>query len=272
VSRFMGSIATGLWLTVALLFALSGCAGGGGTARAPSSTTDLATESDKTPDQKRAQVRLELAGGYLTGGQNMVALDEVKQAIALDPNSADAYSLRGLIYTRMGEVGLAEDSFKRALAIAPGAAAIQHNYGVFLCQQARVPEAEKMFNKALAVPGYTERVKTLATLGLCQRKSGALAEGRKSLMRAYELDPANPLVGYNLALSMAESGEWSRAQFYVGRIHAAGVRTPESLWLAIKAEQRLGDAAAMAQLGAQLRAQFPASPQAQWYERKAFDE
>lgn len=257
---------------LALTLALGGCAGGGGAARGAAGTADLPTESDKTPDQKRAQVRLELAGGYFTNGQNMVALDEVKQAISLNPNSADAYSLRGLIYTRMGEAELAEDSFKRALAIAPGAAAIQHNYGVFLCQQGRAPEAEKMFNKALSVPGYAERVKTLATLGLCQRKSGAVAEGRKSLMRAYELDPANALVGYNLALSMAESGDWARVQFYVGRIHAAGVRTPESLWLAIKAEQRLGDATAMSQLGSQLRTQFPASPQAQWYERKAFDE
>jgi len=80
------------------------------------------------------------------------------------------------------------------------------------------------------------------------------------------------LVGYNLALTMAESGEWVRAQFYVGRIHAAGMRTPESLWLAIKAEQRLGDASAMVQLGSQLRTQFPSSPQAQWYERGAFNE
>ena len=256
---------------MALLLMVGGCAGGS-SARNASGATDLLTESDVSPDQKRALLRLELAGGYFSKGQNLVALDEVKQAIALNPNSADALSLRGLIYTRMGEADFAEDSFKRALAIAPSAAAIQHNYGVFLCQQGRSSEAEKMFTKALAVPGYSERVKTLTTLGLCQRKAGAFAEGRKSLLRAYELDPANPLVGFNLALTMAESGEWLRAQFYVGRIHAAGIRTPESLWLAIKAEQRLGDATAMAQLGAQLRAQFPISPQAQWYERKAFDE
>jgi len=258
------------WATVAVLVLLGACAGG--PARNVSGTSDLATESDKTQDQKRAQVRLELAGGYFSMGQDLVALDEVKQAISMNPRSVDAYSLRGLIYTRMGEADLAEDSFKRALAITPGAAAIEHNYGVFLCQQGRAPEAEQMFSKALATPTYTERVKTLTTLGLCQRKAGALAEGRKTLMRAYELDPANPLVGYHLALSMAETGEWVRAQFYVGRVHAAGMRTPESLWLAIKAEQRLGDATALAQLGSQLRAQFPASPQAQWYERKAFNE
>ena len=251
-----------------LALLLGGCAGDAGRV----GSSDVATESDISPEQKRALLRLELASAYFGNGQNLVALDEVKQAIAINPNSADAFSLRGLIYTRMGEVDFADDSFRRALLIKPNAAPIQHNYGVFLCQNGRMPEAEKMFANALASPGYADRVKTWTTQGLCQRKAGALAEGRTSLLRAYELDPSNPTVGYNLALSMAESGEWTRAQFYLARIHAAGARTAESLWLAIKAEQRLGDASALSQLGMQLRTQFPKSPQAQWYERKAFNE
>ena len=256
----------GLLLMLAL--GLGGCAGSSGRA----GSSDIATESDISPEQKRALLRLEMASVYFGNGQNLVALDEVKQAIALNPNSADAYSLRGLIYTRMGESDFAEDSFKRALALKPSAAPIQHNYGVFLCQQGRLPEAEKMFGNALASAAYSEKVKTWTTLGLCQRKAGALADSRTSLMRAYELDPSNPTVSYNLALSMAESGDWIRVQFYLGRIHAAGVRTAESLWLAIKAEQRLGDASALAKLGTLLRTQFPKSPQVQWLERKAFDE
>ena len=256
-----------VWL-VLLALLLGGCAGGAGQV----GSSDIATESDISSEQKRALLRLELASAYFGNGQNLVALDEVKQAIAINPNSADAFSLRGLIYTRMGEMDFADDSFKRALLIKPNAAPIQHNYGVFLCQNGRMPEAEKMFAKALASPGYADRVKTWTTQGLCQRKAGALAEGRTSLLRAHELEPSNPTVGYNLALSMAESGEWTRAQFYLARIHAAGARTAESLWLAIKAEQRLGDASALSQLGMQLRTQFPKSPQAQWYERKAFDE
>jgi type IV pilus assembly protein PilF len=256
-----------VWL-VLLALLLGGCAGGAGRA----GSSDIATESDISPEQKRALLRLELASAYFGNGQNLVALDEVKQAIAINSNSADAFSLRGLIYTRMGEMDFAEDSFKRALVLKPNAAPIQHNYGVFLCQHGRLPEAEKMFANALASPGYADRVKTWTTQGLCQRKAGALAEGRTSLLRAYELDPSNPTVGYNLALSMAESGEWTRAQFYLARIHASGARTSESLWLAIKAEQRLGNASALAQLGTQLRTQFPKSAQAQWYERKTFDE
>ncbi len=75
---------------------------------------DLATASDETDQQKRAKIRLELAQGYLEQGQLTVALDEVKLAINADPRSTDAYNLRGLIYMRLNDMGLARDSFTRA--------------------------------------------------------------------------------------------------------------------------------------------------------------
>ncbi len=265
-----GASPLALVLVLVLSAILMACAGG--TGRVGAGVADLPTESDITPDQRRAFLRLELASGYFANGQNAVALDEVKQAIALNPQSADAYSLRGLIYNRLGEPELAEDSFKRALAMKPNAAAIQHNYGVFLCQQSRWAESQMWFGKALAAPGYGERLKTWTTQGLCQRKAGALADARDSMLRAFEMDPANPTAGYYLALLMAETGEWSRSQFYLRRLHASGALTPESLWLAIKAERRVGDANTLAVLATQLRTQFPKSPELQLYERKAFDE
>jgi type IV pilus assembly protein PilF len=39
-----------------------------------------------------------------------VALDEVKLALAADPNYADGYGMRALIYQQMGENGLAEET------------------------------------------------------------------------------------------------------------------------------------------------------------------
>ena len=75
----------------------------------------MATASDETDMQKRAKIRLELAVGYLEQGQTNVALDEVKLAIAADPRSAEAFSLRGLIYMRLNDFGLARDSFNRGM-------------------------------------------------------------------------------------------------------------------------------------------------------------
>src|SRR5215213_9068977 len=90
---------------------------------------DIITESDEPEARKRARIRMELAVGYFEQGQTNVALDELKQVIASDPNFPDAYNLRGLIYMRLNDMRQAEDSFRRAVALNPGDSNVQHNYG-----------------------------------------------------------------------------------------------------------------------------------------------
>src|SRR5207237_1429003 len=81
-------------------------------ARARRPSRDVPAASDQTNTARRAQLRLELASGYFGRGQTTTALDEVKQALALDPNLAEGYNLRGLIYAGMGEERLADESFR----------------------------------------------------------------------------------------------------------------------------------------------------------------
>jgi type IV pilus assembly protein PilF len=120
---------------------------------------DLVTASDETDSQKRAKIRLELAVGYLDQGQPSVALDEVKLAIAADPRSADAYSLRGLIYMRLNDFGLARDSFNRGIALNPRDGNIMHNLGWLACQESRFAEAILNLDKALVSPNLRVRQK-----------------------------------------------------------------------------------------------------------------
>ena len=144
-----------------LVVVLQGCA-----APAAKPPQDVQTASDQTDADRRARVRMELAGAYFGRGQNSTALDEVKQALVAKPDLADAYNLRGLIYASMGEVALAEDSFRHALQLAPRDADTMHNYGWFLCQQRRYADAETQFNAALAVPNYRDVTRTLLTMVL----------------------------------------------------------------------------------------------------------
>jgi HAD superfamily hydrolase (TIGR01509 family) len=78
---------------------------------------DLRTASDQTGADKRARVRVELAGAYFGRGQTAIALDEVKLALVAKPDMPEALNLRGLIYASLGELQLAEESFRRALAL-----------------------------------------------------------------------------------------------------------------------------------------------------------
>jgi type IV pilus assembly protein PilF len=232
----------------------------------------IVTDSDEGNARKRARLRIELAVGYFEQGQPTVALDEIKQALAADPTFADAYNLRGLVYMRLDDAGLAEDSFRRAIALNPRDRNTLHNYGWLLCQQNRFGDSQQQFSAALAIPSYGDRAKTLMTQGVCQVRAGQRTEAERSLTQAYELDAGNPVIGYNLASLLAQREDWSRAQFYIRRINNGPSASAETLWLGIKVERRLNNRDAVTQLAGQLQRRFPQSREAVAYERGNFND
>lgn len=230
------------------------------------------TASDEPESRRRARIRLELASNYFEMGQTAVALDEVKQALAADSGYADAFNLRGLIFMRLNDFPQAEDSFRRALALRGNDPNLMHNYGWLMCQQQKYAEADQQFMQAIANPTYTARSKTLMARGLCQSGAGQFAEAEQSLLKAYELDAGNPVVGYHLASLLLRRNELTRAQFYIRRLNNSELSNSESLWLGIKIERAIGDSVAMRQLADQLRKRFPDSKELGAYERGAFNE
>lgn len=251
---------------------IQGCATKGDGVSISGSSADSFTPSDEPESRRRARIRLELASNYFEMGQTAVALDEVKQALAADPGYADAFNLRGLIFMRLSEFPQAEDSFRRALALRGNDPNLLHNYGWLMCQQQKYAEADQQFARAIANPAYSARSKTLMARGLCQSGAGQFADAEQSLLKAYELDAGNPVVGYHLASLLLRRNELTRAQFYIRRLNNSELSNSESLWLGIKIERAIGDAVAMRQLADQLRKRFPESKELGAYERGAFNE
>lgn len=247
---------------------VSGCAG----PQAGPAQDSVVTEFDEPEARKRARIRMELAVGYFEQGKTNIALDELKQVIAIDPSYADAYNLRGLIYMQLNDARLAEDSFRRAVALNPRDANTLHNLGWLQCQQRRFDEADSAFEQALGNPLYGERAKTLMAQGLCQARAGKSEIAERTLAKAYELDAGNPIVGYNLAHLLFVRGDMPRAQFYIRRLNNSELANAESLWLGIKVERKLGDKLAMAQLAEQLKKRFPRSHETASFEKGSFDE
>jgi type IV pilus assembly protein PilF len=253
----------------ALFAGISGCSSPSGQSASPIETY---TASDEPENRKRASNRLRLAVLYFQDGKNTIALDEVKQAITADPNWFEAYNMRGLIYMRSNDYPLADASFAKALSINPASAEVRHNYGVLLCKQNRNAEAYKMFAMALATPGYLQRSNTFMEQGVCQLNAGQKDDAEASFTKSYEVDPANPVSGYNIGLLKFGRGEVAKAQFYIRRINNGDFATADSLWLGVKIEKKIGNSDAASQLGAQLIKRYPKSSQAAAYERGAFDE
>lgn len=234
---------------------------------------DRTTSSDQTEGDRRARLRLELAAGYFGRGQYETALDEVKQALAVQPDMAEALNLRGLIYSALGDERLAEESFRRALQVQPRDGNTLHNYAWLLCQRNRYGESFAMFQQAIALPSYGSKARSYMSLGVCQARSGALADAERSLLRSYELDSSNPVAAANLSDVLYRRGEFERARFYIRRVNSsADVSNAQTLWLAARIENKLGNANAARDFGRQLRNRFPQSNEAMLFERGRFDD
>ncbi len=272
ISRFRNSV--GIVQAIAAIFVvlgLNGCASKIGGADG-GAQQEILTESDEPDTRKRARIRLELAVGYFEQGQTTVALDELKQSLAADPNFAEALNLRGLIYMRLNDPRLAEESFRRALTISPKDPNVLHNYGWMLCQHSRFAESQQVFSQVVANPFYGGRAKSWMAQGLCQIKAGQASDAELSLQRSYEIDPGNPVTAYNLSSLLFQRKEFSRAQFYVRRLNNSELANAESLWLGIKVERSMDNRDAMSQLGGQLKKRFSQSRELAAFERSAFNE
>jgi type IV pilus assembly protein PilF len=258
---------------LALLSFTAGCATPTTLTGPNGDTKDLVTASDESDGSKRARVRMELASGYFERGQMTTALDQVKLAIVADPSFSEAFNLRGLIYANLGDERLAEESFRRALQLNPRDADTMQNFGYFLCQKKRYPEATALFDQALAKPQYRDAARTLLTKGVCLAVAGQLLEAEASLQRAYELEPTNPAVAVNLSEVLYKRGDYERARFYVRRVNAVpAVANAQTLWLAARIENGIGNRPGVQELGDQLQQRFPDSREFASFQRGNFDE
>jgi type IV pilus assembly protein PilF len=231
------------------------------------------SSNEPTDAERRAGIRLDLAAAYFGDGRYDNALTEVRRALESNPDLPQALNLRGLIMAALGDEVQATQSFKRALEVAPTDADTMHNYGWYLCQRGRYGEATALFARAIATPQYRNGSRTLLAQGVCEARSGALEKAEATLKRAYEVDAGNPATAMNLADVLYRRGDFERARFYVRRVNGnTELRNPESLWLATRVENKLGNVQGVRDLGNQLRSSYPNSREAGAFERGAFDE
>jgi type IV pilus assembly protein PilF len=226
---------------------------------------------NSTDPRNRARLRTELASLYYSRGSMNIALEELRLAIAADPNFATAHGMFGLVYMELRENALAHGSFERALSLSPDDPDINHNYGWFLCQTGREAESAGHFMRALRNPLYATPARSWSAAGTCALRRGNLREADDYLRRALGIDPNQPAALLQLAQLRYRQGDFGEARKLVAR-HAKIVdATAESLWLALRIERSLGQRATELSYGNQLRRRFPQSSEAQALLRGAYE-
>jgi type IV pilus assembly protein PilF len=221
--------------------------------------------------QETARLRAELAFNYFQRGQLGVAIEEVRSALAADPNFATAYNVLGLINMDLGENAKAEDAFRKALSIAPDDSDSLNNYGWFLCQTKREREAIDRFLQALKNPLYPTPDKPYLNAGICSQRIGNEAAAEEYFRKAFTLDPLNAGAMIRLGEMYFKRSEYEKARFYIDRINKNFDPSAESLWLALRIERKAGDRVSESSFAAQLRRRYPNSPEFQLLQQGKFE-
>ncbi len=249
---------TRLLLCAALAVLAAGCA----TEQAPSAyKTETTATGQDAEARNRARIHTELAAGYFELGNLGVALEEVNEALRADPTYGPAYNVSALVHADLKEDRLAEQQFERALRLNPVDSDANNNYGMFLCQRHREEEGIRYFLAALRNPLYQTPERSYINAGLCSRKRGDLTGAQEYFERAVKLRPDQPQALYQLGDLLYARGELAQARPYVSRASQVAP-TPETLWLGLRLERKLGDRNAEASYAAQLRRGFPNSREA----------
>jgi type IV pilus assembly protein PilF len=248
------------------LLALAGCAA------TPEPEHDTGTIIGEVSDPRnRAKLHTELASLYFSNGNLGVALEELRAAASADANYAPAHGMYGLVYMQMKDPKRAEASFERALRLAPNDADINHNYGWFLCQSGREAESVKYFLQAIRNPLYPTPWRSYSAAGVCTMKLKQFKDAEAFFERALRLEPDEAASLLNLGEIRYRQGNIGDARKLVARHNKLVTPSPESLWLALRIERRMGERVQEAAFANQLRRRYPDSKEFQALQRGQFD-
>ncbi|MGL4668038.1 MAG: tetratricopeptide repeat protein, partial [Saezia sp.] len=184
-------------LLIALVVGFSGVLAGCQTTQTVSSGQVGAGQPISTkpmaPEQDRFDIRMKLAVAYFQGGKENAntALAEVNKALELRPRSAEALSLKGMIYDQMGDAPNAIAHLKSAVSIDPNNGDLMHNLGTMLCNQGQYMDGAAHLEKAVSLPNNTNVVRSWVMIGECYRKAGSVQRAETAYHQVLYLEPSN---------------------------------------------------------------------------------
>lgn len=232
--------------SIALCVGLAACAG-----------TSAPRSGGESPNARAANDNVALAQEYIRNGQYEIAMGRLEQALRLDPRSANAHTMMGLLNERIGRSERAGVSYRRAAQLEPDKGDFANNYGAWLCRNGQPSESLDWFEKALEDPFYRTPDLALSNAGRCARQAGEVGRADGLLRRALEANPRNTTVLSELARLQFDQGDFLRARAFIQRRESAGTVDPETLELAARIEERLGDMDAANRYRTRLVNEFP---------------
>ncbi len=143
-------------------------------------------------------------------GNHGKAAELIRQAIALNGDSAPYYSNLGVTLRAMGRLEEAAEQLQQAVTLNPDYAVAQKNLGVTLRGLGRSEEAVKRFRRALEID--PDDVGTCKSLGASCIDLGRAEEAAELFARAVALVPDDPEAHNNLGVAMKDLGRFGESE------------------------------------------------------------
>jgi type IV pilus assembly protein PilF len=208
------------------------------------------------------------AGIYLKRGQLQYVKEKVDKAMALEPDNPDVNNMMALYQWRIKQNDEADKYFRKAIHADPKNPESLNNYGVFLCETGKVDDAVKYYDRAVAVPVYPARAQAYTNAAKCLVSVDDFEKAEVYFANALQVDPYFPEAALGIAKIEARNGRLVEARKHIKNYFFKGRKTPESVYLALRIEESLGNKKQAADYALELMSKFPDSQEATWVKNR----
>ncbi len=227
------------------------------------------TTSNQRPSNpiKAAEINAELGLRYMVAGNYELAMQKLTKSLSFDEDSVDAHHYLAELYRRLNQIDKADKHYQLAIDNSDNDSSLYNNYGVFLCSQGRIDDAEELFSKVLDNPLYSERAQVYENLGLCMEQQKDYEKAESYFREALKHNEKLPGTLLAMARISFENSKWLSSRAYLQRLKLITEHNAESLWLACRVENILGDKSAAKKFGDELVSKYPQSNEASEYQK-----
>jgi protein O-GlcNAc transferase len=183
--------------------------------------------STATPKLALASRHYNQGNQLLVKGKLNEAERAYRQAVALAPEDAQAWSNLGCTLWRLGRLPEAETSLARALALRPNLAQAHNNLGGVLEALGRLEDAEQHYRDSIAIDA--KQPQPYCNLGAVLHRLGKFEEAKVEYAHALRLKPDFVEAWSNLGAAFLAHGKFADAEACLLRARELGPRHQQVL-------------------------------------------
>ncbi|WP_144393815.1 type IV pilus biogenesis/stability protein PilW [Pleionea sediminis] len=217
------------------------------------------TVVNRFDESRAAESRVQAAQRYLQQNSLQRAKYHLDKAAEHDDDLPSLHFTLGYYYQMARDYEQADDSFKRALRLDSKNPEFKNAYAQFLCQRGKYDDAMEYFKEAIDTPTYTNISQAYVNAGRCLRTQDKNKEAIDYFRRALNINSELPTALIEMAQYEYDQERFERAVRYIKRYRDVARHIPRTLWLALRAEHKLGNRDAVASYALQLENLYPDS-------------